>query len=213
MIVYSVHFITEDGLTLLSEHFQAQNGLPDDVLFGGFLTAFQNFLVEMTKTNSKIKSIEIEGLFYHIRLFGGVRVVLVSNKSRSLVIENLMEQLGYRFLKEYSEILMLNDQNVSLFTPFLEIIYEVLDSSIIDTSKSIHPTKTLHTSEIFNFPNQVQQTALALLALDGTGTITEIINESGKSYKKVKSDLEYLQKKGYIGMKREKRSIIYFCSI
>jgi len=84
MIVFAIHIITDDGRTILSEYLQNPEDLPDAVLFGGFLTALQNLAIEMTRNRSEMRSIEIEGFSFHIRSFGLVRIVLVTDLPKLL---------------------------------------------------------------------------------------------------------------------------------
>jgi hypothetical protein len=196
-----VYFITDDGRTILSENFQSTEGLPDDILFGGVITALQHMTSEMTKQDSEMKSVEIEGLSYHIRSFGLVRVVLVTDVPKTP--EEIIQSLGLRFINQYGEQLMQHNVNLRIFETFKETIKEILDQDLItDLSKSIQPAKRLTTGEVFSLPNHLHSTALALLSLE-SATISEIAEESGDSVQLTKENVEILQKKGYIGTKQE----------
>ena len=164
---------------------------------------------EMTK--SEMKSIEIEGLSYHIRSFGLIRVVLVTNVPKSP--EDVISMLGFRFIKEYGEILMDWDSNLSIFTPFRDTIREIiLTETSTDESSSIIPTKKLNTGEIFSLPHHLQSTALAMISL-GEGTVKAIAKESEEPVKIARKNLITLQKMGFVGIRQKKSVTKYFCSI
>jgi hypothetical protein len=210
MIVYAVYIITEDGRTILSENFQSTKGLPDDVLFGGVLTALQAMTAEMTNHRSEMKSVEIEGLSYHIRSFGLIRVVLVTDAPKTP--EDILQVLGLRFIKNYGEVLMQKDFDLNIFDPFRKIIEEIVQQLETDVSKSIQPAKKLTTGEVFSLPTELHSTALALISLE-SGTLNEIAMESGNTVKTTEKNLTALQDKGFIGTKKENGSVKYFCSI
>ncbi|MFX0185639.1 MAG: hypothetical protein ACFE95_21350 [Candidatus Hodarchaeota archaeon] len=210
MIVYAVYIITEDGRTILSENFQSTKGLPNEVLFGGVLTALQQMTAEMTSHRSEMKSVEIEGLSYHLRSFGLIRVVLVTDAPKTP--EDILQVLGLRFIKKYGEVLIQSDFNLNIFDPFRKTIKEIVQQSVTDVSKSIQPAKKLTTGEVFSLPTELHSTALALISLE-SGTLNEIAQESGNSIKTTESNLAELQKKGFIGTKKEKGIVKYFCSI
>ena len=96
LIIYGVYVITEDGRTLLSENFQSSDDIPDAILFGGMLTALQNFTSEMTKTRTGLRSIDIGGLSYHIRPFGFIYIVLITNVTK--ILTNLILSTLLKFL-------------------------------------------------------------------------------------------------------------------
>ena len=211
MIVYAVYVITDDGRTILSEYFQSSDDIPNDVLLGGLLTALQHMTSEMTRSNSEMKSIKIEGLSYHIRSFGFVRIVLVTDVPKTP--EDIMQTLGLRFINEYGDVLTQIDFNLNIFNPFKQTIHEVVKQLVgYDESKSIKPSKKLNTGEIFSLPHDLQATALALVSLE-EGTAKAIAKESGEKVTVTRKNLKILKEKGYIGTKKKKRAIIYFCSI
>lgn len=210
MIVYAVYIITEDGRTILSENFQSTKGLPDDVLFGGVLTALQAMTAEMTNHRSEMKSVEIEGLSYHIRSFGLIRVVLVTDAPKTP--EDILQVLGLRFIKNYGEVLIQKNFDLNIFDPFRKTIEEIVQQLETDVSKSIQPAKKLTTGEVFSLPTELHSTALALISLE-SGTLNEIAMESGNPVKTTEKNLSALQNKGFIGTKKENGSVRYFCSI
>ena len=165
----------------------------------------------MTQADSEMQSIEIEGLSYHIRSFGFFRLVLVTDVPKTP--EDIIQMVGFRFIKQYGEVLMDWDSNLSIFAPFHDTIREIIqtETSTVD-SKSIRPSKKLSTVEIFQLPSHLQKTALAMISLE-QGTIAEISKESGEKTHTVRKNIATLQKMGFIGKRKKKRSVTYFCSI
>ncbi|MFX1286633.1 MAG: hypothetical protein ACFFB5_23555 [Promethearchaeota archaeon] len=210
-IIYAVYVLTEEGKTILSENFQSAEDIPNEVILGGLLTALQQVTTEMTQQNSQMKSIEIEGLSYHIRSFGLIRIVLVTNVPKTP--EDIMQTLGLRFINEYGDILTETEFDLNVFSPFKITIQEVMKQLVgYDESKSIKPKKRLNTGEIFGLPHHLQSTALALVSLE-EGTINDIALESGEEADVIKKNLATLKKRGFIGTKKVKKKTIYFCTI
>lgn len=196
---------------MLSENFQSSEDIPDAILLGGLLTAIQNLTTEMTQTDSEMQSIEIEGLSYHIRSFGFFRLVLVTDVPKTP--EDIIQMVGFRFIKQYGDVLMDWNSNLSIFAPFQETLREIIQTeSSSDESKSIKPSQKLSTGEIFQLPSPLQKTALAMVSLE-KGTINEISEESGEKKHVVRKNLSALQEMGFIGKKKKKRKTTYFCSI
>ncbi|UCG03246.1 MAG: hypothetical protein JSW11_04495 [Candidatus Heimdallarchaeota archaeon] len=165
----------------------------------------------MTQADSEMQSIEIEGLSYHIRSFGFFRLVLVTDVPKTP--EDIIQMVGFRFIKQYGEVLMDWDSNLSIFAPFQDTIREIIQTETsTDESKSIMPSKRLSTGEIFQLPSRLQKTALALVSLE-QGTVNEISEESGEKKHVVRRNLNSLHEMGFIGKKQKKRAITYFCSI
>ncbi len=210
-IIYAVYLLTEDGKTILSENFQADDVIPNEVLLGGLLTALQQVTTEMIQQQSEMKSIEIEGLSYHIRSFGLIRVVLITDVPKTP--EEVIQTLGLRFINDYGDILAQEEFNSGIFNPFRATIQEIMKKVVgYNHSKSIKPSKRLNTGEIFGLPHHLQSTALAMVSLE-EGTITDIAIESGEKETIIKKNLAILKKKGFIGTKKKKRKTIYFCAI
>ncbi|MFX1517348.1 MAG: hypothetical protein ACFFC6_13675 [Promethearchaeota archaeon] len=158
-----------------------------------------------------MQSIEIEGLSYHIRSFGFFRLVLVTDVPKTP--EDIIQMVGFRFIKEYGEVLMDWDSNLSIFTPFQETLREIIQTETsTDDSKSIRPSRKLSTGEIFQLPPHLQKTALAMISLE-QGTLSEISEESGEKKRTVRKNINTLQEMGFIGTRQDKKTITYFCSI
>lgn len=180
-------------------------------MLGGLLTALQNLTTEMIQADSEMQSIEIEGISYHIRSFGFFRLVLVTDVPKTP--EDIIQMVGFRFIKQYGEVLMDWDSNLSIFTPFQDTIREIIQTETsTDDSKSIRPSKKLSTGEIFQLPPHLQKTALAMISLE-KGTIAELSKESGEKTRTVRKNINTLQEMGFIGKRQIKKSAIYFCSI
>jgi len=211
MIIYAVYFMTEDGKTILFENFQNAESLPNETLFGGILTALQQLTAEMTQKQSEMKSIEIEGLSYHIRSFGVIRVVLITDLPKTP--EDIIHSLGLQFINQFGEEIMQDAVNINIFNSFKGTIHEIIGkNAVIDLSKQIQPEKRMTTEKIFILPTHVQSTALALLSLE-SATVKEIAEESKNSLQKTEENIIILQQNGYIGKKEEDGIIEYFCVI
>jgi hypothetical protein len=127
--------------------------------------------------------------------------------------EDIIQMVGFRFIKQYGEVLMDWDSNLSIFAPFQDTLREIIQTETsTDDSKSIRPSKKLSTGEIFQLPPRLQKTALAMVSLE-QGTIKEISEESGEKKHVVRKNLNSLQEMGFIGKEQKKRAITYFCSI
>ncbi|MFW9995981.1 MAG: hypothetical protein ACFFD4_28330 [Candidatus Odinarchaeota archaeon] len=214
MIVYGVYVVSEDGRTLVSENFQSDETLPNEILLGGLFTALQGVAAEVSRNESELKSIEIEGLSYHIRSFGFYRVILVTNVPTSLN-EDIIQTLGLRFMKEFGEKLIEAGGRINLreFSPFKKIIHEIIQpGTVSDESKSIKPSKILSTGEIFSLPHHLQSTALAMISIE-EGSIEEIARESKNSNEDAEKYVIELKNMGYVGKKDSQGKTIYFCSL
>ncbi|UCG03243.1 MAG: hypothetical protein JSW11_04480 [Candidatus Heimdallarchaeota archaeon] len=210
-IIYAVYVLTEDGKTLISEHFQSTEDIPNEVLLGGLFTALQSMAKDMAKQDTEMKSVEIEGLSYHIRSFGLIRIVLVTNVPKTP--EDIIQTLGLRFINEYGDILTQAEFNSSVFSPFKDTIQDIMKQLVgYDESKSIKPSKRLNTGEIFSLPHHLQATALALVTLE-EGTVSDIALESGEETEIIEKNLATLKEKGFIGTKMRKKKTVYFCTI
>lgn len=210
MIVYAVFVLTENGRVILSEQFQSIEGVPDDLLMGGVLTAISSMNAGTTERYADINSVEVEGLSYHIRSFGLIRIVLVTSTPRSP--EEIIQIVGFRFINEYSDVLMRTDYTMNVFDTFKKTIREIVPETVIsDESKTVEPTIKLGTGEIFGLPLRLQKTALAMVSLR-TGTLQEIVHESGNSISDIEQDLDTLQKMGFVGIKQINGKTTYYCS-
>ena len=206
MIIYAVYIIKKDGVTILSEHFQSEEELPNNLLLGGLLGAIQTFSKETL--GDEMKTIESEGLAYHIRSFGFYLIALITDLNKEP--DSLIQELGLRFMRMYGEDLLDNSARVDKFYPFKNIIREILGKSY-DETNSIKPSKVLNTKEIFELSSELKPVALALISL-GEGTINEIAKESDLDITEAEDRLIILQKKGYIGKKEKNKETLYFCS-
>ena len=215
MIVYACHIITDDGRTIFTEYFMDYRNLPDSVLLGGFLTAFQAMFHSIGQ--SEISTITIEGFSYNIKSFGLVRICLVtdipSTAKEKRQKDGIIQKLGLRFVKEYGYFLTLLDISLNIFDSFKTIIFEVLGQDVlIDQSQRINPIKKLTTAEIFSLPTRIHATALAMISIS-EGTTRDIAIESRKNLETTKKNITYLQKQGFIGVRQVKGKKVHFCSL
>jgi hypothetical protein len=206
MIVYAVYIIKKDGITLLSEHFQSEDELPNDLLLGGLLGAIQIFTKETL--GEEMKTIQVEGLAYHIRSFGFYTIALVTDLNKEP--DSLIQELGLRFMGMYGEEMLDNSSRVDKFFPFKEIIKEIIGKTF-DEDGLIKPSKMLSTKEIFELPTELKPIAFAMITL-GEGTISEIAQECNLELTEVKKSVTKLQNDGYLGKKKKDNQEVFFCS-
>lgn len=214
MIVYAVYFISETGTPLLSEYFQSADNMPNEILLGGLFTALQGVAAELSQDSSRLKSIEIEGLSYHIRSFELYKIVIVTNIHKNP--GDILQTLGLRFMKVYGDVLIERSGLINLreFQPFSDTVREIVHKfTASDESHSLQPSKKLGTGEIFNLPHELQSTALAIVLLV-EGSIKDIAKESGESEEETLKFIMDLQELGYIGKRvTDKNKAIFFCSL
>lgn len=206
MIIYAVYIIKKDGVTLLSQHFQSKDELPNDLLLGGLLGAIQTFTAETL--GDETRTIQVEGLAYHIRSFGFYTVALVTDLNKEP--NDLIQELGLRFMRMYGEEMLSDTGRVDKFYPFKDTIKEIIGKSV-DESGSIRPSKMLNTKEIFELKSELKPVALAMISL-GEGTLTEIAKECDINVLELDKLISELQTQGFIGKKKRENEIVYFCS-
>lgn len=204
MIIYAVYIVKKDGVTLLSEHFQSEEELPNNLLLGGLLGAIQTFSKETL--GDEMKTIESEGLAYHIRSFGLYLIALITDLNKEP--DNLIQELGLRFMRMYGEDVLENPSRIDKFYPFKTIIREILGKSY-DETNSLKPSKLLNTKEIFELSGDLKPVALAMLSL-GEASIAEIAEESNLKEDETEARLMVLQKEGFVGKKERENKIFYF---
>ncbi|MHA1946047.1 MAG: hypothetical protein ACXAC6_13565 [Candidatus Hodarchaeales archaeon] len=210
MIGYAVYVISMDGRPIVSEKFQSAKNIPDDTLLAGLLTAVQGVAAEITKKDdAEINSIMIDNLSYHFKSFGQYQIVLVTDLHESP--ENILQKIGLRFMKEYGEILLNGSFDQKKYRPFINSINEIVKEELItDDAKMINPTKKFSSGELYQLPEELQPTALAMISLK-EGNAEQIAEESGKNLKETEEYLEKLQQIGLIGKKMSDVPL-YFCS-
>ncbi|MFX0208005.1 MAG: hypothetical protein ACFFDT_18610 [Candidatus Hodarchaeota archaeon] len=211
MNIYAIYIISDDDRTLLTQNFKSIENISNEQLIGGLFKALQDVTTQVTESTAQIGSIEIGGLSYHVRSFGPIRVVLVTNVPKSP--ENIIQRLGLRFIRKYRDILMETKYNSNIFTPFKEIISEIIEEEVyIDEPESKDPLKPLGPEAIFNLPHHLQSTALTLVSLK-EGTLDEITQEGSENADNTLSNLTSLQEMGYIGLKIKNGKKIYYRAI
>ncbi|MHA2365454.1 MAG: hypothetical protein ACXAC7_15970 [Candidatus Hodarchaeales archaeon] len=75
----------------------------------------------------------------------------------------------------------------------------------------IKPTKLLNTGDIFGLPHHLHSTILALLSIE-EGTIEEISQECESNSNETAKNLTSLQEMGFVGKKRTKGIVKFFCA-
>ena len=212
MIAYAVYVISIDGRTIVSKKFQSADSIPNELLLGALFTALDGVAKEMTKSDSELKHIEIDNLSYHIKSFGHYRIVFVTDLAQTP--EDVIQKLGFSFMKDYGEQLLEGFSDIHPYRPFKDTISQIIDSEPTissDQSNTIIPTMKFSSSVIFDLPEQVQSTALAMITLI-EGTIEDISTESGNTTQDTSMHISSLQKMGLIGKKFINNHILYFCS-
>ncbi len=207
MIIYAIYIIKSDGRPLLCEYYQSSKDLPNERLLGGLVIALKGFSSEVL--NNDINSIVVENLIYHFRSFGSYNVVLVSDLDFDPSF--ILEEIGYRFIKTYGELIQVKDVRLDKLLPFKETIKEIFKAHSYDESKSINPTKILNTADIFNLPTDLQKVALTLLSL-GESTIDVLSDECEQDLTSLIPKLKRLQNLGYIGQLTREEKTLFFCN-
>lgn len=206
MTVYAVYIIKDGGITILSETFLSNVDIPSSLLVGGLLGAMQS--LSKDALGSEMRSIKTDGIAYHIRSFGSFQIALITDYS--IKPDNIIQEIGFRFIKSYGEDLLGRSTRVDIFEPFKNVLREIL-SNYIDNSKSINPSKVLNTSNVFNLPADLKPIALSLLAL-GEATINDIANDCELDVIDALEKIYQLQQGGFVGQKLIDNQKIYFCS-
>ena len=145
---------------------------------------------------------------YHIQFFSNFQVVLVTDhESRPAKV---LSTIGWRFFKNYAEVLNNWTGNQNLFNDFREDIHQVVKKHLdVDISSSLDPTKILDTATIFNMETKLRNTALAILTLE-QATVAEILDELTLEKDKLLEHLVELQELGFIGIKDHEGEDMYF---
>ncbi|MFW9930346.1 MAG: hypothetical protein ACFFD1_13200 [Candidatus Thorarchaeota archaeon] len=209
MVIFALYIVSINGKILVSENFHTENEIPNTVFLGGLINALQGIAKQLNK--SDMKSIEMEGLFYHFKSFGIYRVVLVTDSSERP--DSVLNRLGLRIMKEFRELIEENQLSEKYVDQFHPIAFEILNNDFVsDESKLINPTKKFGTEEIYDLPHNLKKTALAMVLLK-EGTTEEIAMESGINKETTKSNLLLLQKMGFIGTRKKNGEKLYFCSL
>lgn len=208
MIIYAVYIIRSDGRPIVSEYFQDEDDLPGETLLAGLVTALKGFSSEVLQ--NEMNAIEVEGFAYHIHSFGFYNVVLVTNLKREP--QEIIQDIGFRFMKQYGDDMIDNPIRPDKYLPFKKIIKQIVSYHSVDETSSIKPSKLLSPGEIFDLPVELQQVAIAVLAIK-EGTAEEIAVESEGKINNLIDKLEKLRKLGYIGVKSKENQKLFFCVI
>ncbi len=209
MLVYAVYIISTDGRPLLIERFTKDEDLPSDVLLCGLLATIQLLAEELTNEPGSAEKFQLKGYVFHLKLFSDkFQVVIASNFDETP--EDLLENIGYRFFKKYSQEIedWKGDQDV--FLEFGDTIVELLKGKYkIDISRSLDPKKRLDTMSILALPKILQDTALIVLMLEHA-TILEMEKFLDKKPKTIEKHLKSLQQEGYIGVESMNDEVYYY---
>ena len=144
-----------------------------------------------------------------MRSFGFYSVILVTDLTKGP--GNIIQELGFRFMKRYGENMLDKATRLDKFSPFKETIREIIGLQSYDESGSIKPSKILNTKDIFELPVDLQPIALAMISI-GEGTVSQIAKESEVEINELQQKLIQLQKLGYVGKKTKDESTLFFCT-
>ena len=209
LIVYAIYIIHRDGVPLFSKVFQAPSTTPPEEILSGLLASIQHMSIDLVKQTGSAESFKLKGVVYHLKYFGEIQVVIVTNSDERPI--KAMNRLGLHFLKDYGEKLSGRwTGDVSMFEKFESTVESVVDAYFeFDRSFSIDPSKRLTTTLLFSLKKELKNTAIALVTLK-EGTVEQIAEESGEDTTTVIDNLAELQNLGYIGVKKGRVEKIYF---
>lgn len=204
MIIYAIYIVGNTGRILFSEVFQRPENIEDEFFLGALVTSLETIITDIHA--STFKSMEIEGISYHVRSFGLFKMVIVTPSAKTP--NEILQVLGFRFIKEYGEAL-LAVEDLEIFAPFKKTIAE-----IIEDNEVLFPSCSMSTADLFGLPHDIQSIVLALLSLGkGNHTATSLSKESHTSVKKTRKNLQILLKMGFIGRRKSGKRTTYFCDV
>ncbi|MHA2098479.1 MAG: hypothetical protein ACW99A_07315 [Candidatus Kariarchaeaceae archaeon] len=209
MLIYAVYFISTDGRPMLIERFTKDENLPDDILLCGLLGTVQLLAEELTNEPGSAEKFQLKGFVFHLQQFSDkFQVVITSNEDERPA--ELLDTLGYRFIKKFSDEIENWKGDQSRFLEFGETIIELLRGKYkVDISRSLDPKKRLDTMSILNLPKAVQDTALIVVMLEHA-TIDEMEKFLNKKSKIIEKHLTELQQMGYIGVELLEDQVYYY---
>ncbi len=185
---------------MVSQIYQSDVVVPDKVISAGLMTILDEFTHEWSYTEGVIeKSIQVESLCYHIKKFGDFSVVLVDQSLNENQRMNLVQIIGWKFLRMYGEEDILNWRGHSdKFTEFIETINEILREHNVQASFStVSPRRKLSTADIFELNQSLQSVAVVILALE-KATVSEIAEESNHDIGITENYLDELYSQGFL---------------
>lgn len=209
MLVFAVYIISTDGRPLLIERFTKDEEMPSDVLLCGLLATIQLLSEELTGEPGSAEKFQLKGYIFHLKSFSNkFQVVVASNFDESP--DDLLENLGLRFYKKYSQELENWKGDQTKFSDFGGTIIEQLKGKYkIDISRSLDPKKRLDTMNILSLPKSIQDTALIVVMLEHA-TVSEMEKFLKKKPAQIEKHLKALQQDGYIGVELMEDEIYYY---
>lgn len=208
MIIYAVYILKNNGTVLVSEYYQSESNLPELSLMGSLITSLKGFTSKALQND--MKTIESQGLVFHVRSFGSFSVIVVTNLSKAPT--DVIQEIGLSFLKDYGEDLLETETGSKTYDSFQKTLKNIIAFYTFDETNSLMPFRSLSPQEIFDLPAELQQVALTVLSM-GEGTIEQIKEEIKVNISNLAERLEKLQKLGYLGKKVTVTNTIFFCAI
>lgn len=206
MIIYAVVIIKSNGTPIFTDYFQSTEEIPDSELFGRMIISIKGFINEFL--NEDMKTIEMEKLSFSIKSFGFFSVVFVTDVGNNPF--NLINEVGYRFIKEFSTDLIDKNPRITIFKPFKKTLREILGTNLFDYDGWIKPSKIFNTIDIYDLPHDLRKVALAIISLT-EASLSDLSKEAKIEKKELESKLFRLQQLGYVGKKAGSSETLYFC--
>ncbi|MFV2013809.1 MAG: hypothetical protein ACC656_00130 [Candidatus Heimdallarchaeota archaeon] len=209
MIIYAVYIISTDGRPMFIERFTKDTNLPDDILLCGLLGTIQLLAEELTSEPGTAEMFQLRGFVFHMQLFGNRFQIVITSSEDQRPVE-LLETIGYRFIKKYDEKIEKWNGDQTTFRGFSDTIIEVIRGKYkIDMSRSLDPKKRLDTMSILSLPKSVQDTALIVVMLEHA-TIDEMQKFLSKKAEQIEKHLTELQENGYVGVELLGDEVYYY---
>ncbi|OLS21373.1 MAG: hypothetical protein HeimC2_33770 [Candidatus Heimdallarchaeota archaeon LC_2] len=197
MIVYAVYVLTKNGLELISEKFQSEESVPNSTLLAALLIAFQQ-MAESVTTLGIPRKICFDELTYHLKSFGDIQIVVVTNSDKEP--EDLLSALGLQFIKKFKLDVNKWNGNQSTFEPYRNTIKTIISKRYtVDEGGTIKPAKYLDAGAYMTLPKRIQPIASAVNV--SPSTLPELLDELDFPKIELVDGLEYLKTEGYIGIR------------
>lgn len=196
MIVYAVYILTKDGLELISEKFQSEDSIPNSTLLAALLIAFQQ-MAESVTTIGIPRKICFDELTYHLKSFGSVQIVVVTDTDQEP--SDLLLTLGLQFINKFKIDFTRWNGNQTIFEPFRVIIKTLAtERATIDVAGRIKPANYLDARAIMSLPKKIQPIASAVNVMSPS-TLPELLDIVDCTAGDLADGLEYLKTEGYVG--------------
>lgn len=209
MIIYAIYIISTDGRPFFIDRYTKDVNLPEDILLCGLLGTIQLLAGELTNEPGSAEMFQLRDFVFHMQLFGDQFQVVIACSDDQRPTE-LLENIGYRFIKRYESKIETWNGDQSLFVGFEDTIIELLRGKYkVDISRSLDPKKRLDIMNILGFSKAVQDTALIVIMLEHA-TIDEMRKFLNRRRKTIENHLIELQEHGYVGVELLGEEMYYY---